>query len=181
MKKLAILLTAIVWVGMTLPMTAQKHPTKHLTTKYGSADGFTLVNINKDLFTLLAEMSRENEDTEMGQASDVIKDLDNISILMYNLRPGNDTETLELFREELNSLKINNFSELMSVKEQENLVRFLIRKEGDKIKELLMIINQPTQAGFVSISGDIDLKSISRIARSMNVMGLENLEKINQE
>jgi hypothetical protein len=180
MKKIALVITAIAWIGMTLPTVAQQ-PTMQMFDKYGSEEGFTVVSINKDLFTLLAEIARETEDEEIGQVKDVIKDLDNIRILMYNAKTGTDPEFLPAFKEELSNLKMTNFSELMTVKEQDELVRFLIRKEGDKIHELLLIVDQADQAGFVSISGIIDLKSIAKISRTMNLQGLENLEKMNQE
>lgn len=180
MKKIALVITAIAWMGITLTTVAQQ-PTMQMFDKYGSEEGFTVVNINKDLFTLLADIARETEDEEIGQVKDVIKDLENIRILMYNAAKGSDPDFLPAFKEELSNLKMTNFSELMTVKEQGELVRFLIRKEGDKIHELLLIVDQADQAGFVSISGIIDLKSIAKISRTMNLQGLENLEKINQE
>jgi hypothetical protein len=54
----------------------------------------------------------------------------------------------------------------------------MIRKNGKNINELLLIINQPKEAGFISITGNIDLKTIAKLSKSMNIDGMENLDKI---
>jgi hypothetical protein len=179
MKTRALVLVASVWLFAQLPAVAQ-HPTKQLFDKYESTEGFTVVSINKDLFMLLADISNEDLEDDLGEVKDVISKLENVRILMYDSRKGSDPDFLQTFSDELNSMKLKNFSELMTVREQDEMVRFLIRKDGNLINELLLIINKPEQAGFVSISGVIDLKSIARLSKSVNIQGLENLEKINQ-
>jgi hypothetical protein len=180
MKKVAFILTVIAWFGMTSGAFAQNNTSK-MFQKYGSGDGFTVVSINKDLFTLLLELGQETDAKEINEVKDVIKDLENIRILMYDANKGTDPSFLPKFKEELDNMKLTDYGELMMVREQENIVKFMIRKDGDIINELLLLISQPDQAGFISITGKIDVKSIAKISRTMNIQGLENLEKINQE
>ncbi|HPR56815.1 MAG TPA: DUF4252 domain-containing protein [Bacteroidales bacterium] len=180
MKKMALVITALLWLGFLIPISAQS-PVQKMFEKYNAGEGFTVVSINKDLFNLLVELGEENESTEIKEVHDVIEGLDNISILMYDAKKGSDPSFLASFRKELESLKLKDFSELMMVKEQDEEVKFLIRKEGEKINELLLLVNQVDEAGFISITGDIDIKSIAKISRTMNIQGLENLEKINEE
>jgi hypothetical protein len=78
----------------------------------------------------------------------------------------------------LNSVTLKGFTELMTVKESDETVQFMITKNGKNISELLLLINQKDQAGFISITGNIDLKSIAKLSKTMNIKGLENLEKI---
>jgi hypothetical protein len=91
-----------------------------------------------------------------------------------------DPAVLEEFKKQLNDVQLKNFTELMTVKESGETVKFMIRKEGKIIKELLLLINQQDEAGFISITGNIDLKSIAKLSKSMNIKGMENLEKIQQ-
>lgn len=180
MKKAAFIFTAIAWVGLSMASFAQ-NPTNNMFKKYGSGDGFTVVSINKDLFTLLLEMGEETDAKEINEVKDVIKDLENIRILMYDANKGTDPSFLPKFKQELEGMKLTDYSELMMVKEQDEEVKFLIRKDGEIINELLLLISQPDEAGFVSITGNINIKSIAKIAKTINVQGLENLEKINQK
>jgi len=69
----------------------------------------------------------------------------------------------------------------MMVKEEEEEVKIFTLKEKEEIKELVLLISEPQQAGFISIAGNINLKSIGKIARALNIQGLENLEKINTQ
>lgn len=57
----------------------------------------------------------------------------------------------------------------------------MIRENGDKISELLMVMGGPDEFMVLSVFGDIDLKQISRIGRKMNVSGLEKLENMDSK
>ncbi|MEZ5197060.1 MAG: DUF4252 domain-containing protein [Bacteroidales bacterium] len=55
------------------------------------------------------------------------------------------------------------------------------QKEGKNIKELLMVVGGQDDNALISIQGDIDLKTISKLSKSMNIDGMENLEEIEEE
>ncbi|MFP4470553.1 MAG: DUF4252 domain-containing protein, partial [Bacteroidales bacterium] len=80
-----------------------------------------------------------------------------------------------------NAVKLKDYTELMTVKENNELVRFMIRKDGENINELLLLLNQGDEAGFISITGNIDLKSIAKLSKSMNINGLEQLQRLDKE
>ncbi len=67
---------------------------------------------------------------------------------------------------------------LMSIDEKDEKVRFFIRDEGPIIKELLMLVGGDSKIFIMSISGDIDLKKISALSKSMNVGGMKYLENL---
>ncbi len=162
-------------------MGFSQQTTKKMYEKYSSAKGFTVVTVNKDLFTLLAEISAESNDQSTKEMQEVIKDLEYINILMYDANKGDDPAFLDKFKEELNTIKLSEYSELMVVKDEEETVKFYAKKDGENINELLLLVYEPQEAGFISITGKINMKSIGKIARTMNVQGLDNLEKINQQ
>ncbi|MBE0637856.1 MAG: DUF4252 domain-containing protein [Bacteroidales bacterium] len=180
MKKTIFVFAVIAWVS-TSGIALAQNTTNNMFKKYGSGDGFTVVSINKDLFTLLLEIGQETDAQEISEVQEVIKGLETIKILMYDANKGTDPSFLPKFKEELDAMKLNEYSELMMVREQDDIVRFMIRKDGEIINELLLLISQPDEAGFVSITGNINIKSIAKISRTMNIQGLENLEKINQK
>ncbi|MCK9269307.1 MAG: DUF4252 domain-containing protein [Bacteroidales bacterium] len=175
MKKITMIAAALVL--MLTGATAQtQSPTDALFDKYGAKDGFTTVHITKELFSLFAEVTQEAEGDDMQELNKVVQGLDFIRILM--LKDTVQSRQLTEFRNELNGVKLKDFSELMTVNEGGESVKFMIRKNGKNINELLLIINQPKEAGFISITGNIDLKTIAKLSKSMNIDGMENLDKI---
>ena len=175
MKKITMIFAAMVLMLMGTTTQAQS-VTDALFEKYGAKDGFTTVHITKELFSLFAEVTQGAEGEDMQELNKVVQGLDYIRILM--LEDTMKTKQLTDFRNELNGVKLKDFSELMTVKEGGESVKFMIRKNGKNINELLLIINQPNEAGFISITGNIDLKTIAKLSKSMNIDGMKNLEKI---
>ena len=175
---LSILTVALIATGFN---ARAQSPTDDLFDKYGAKDGFTTVHVTKELFSLFAEIADESDEADVQEINNVIKGLEHIRILMYDGSDETDVQTVADFKKQLENVQLNNFTELMTVKEGDEMVKFMIHKNGKKIKELLLLINQPMEAGFISITGDIDLKSIAKLSKSMNIKGLENLEKLEKE
>ena len=184
MKNLILTIAAIAMVSMT-SMTFAQSPTDNLFEKYGAKDGFTTVHVTKELFSLFADVAEESTDPETKELKEVINGLEYIRVLMYDSNDSTegkkgDPAVLQDFKKQLNDVQLKNFTELMTVKESGETVKFMIRKEGKIIKELLLLINQKDEAGFISISGNINLKSIAKLSKSMNIKGMENLERIQE-
>lgn len=177
MKKLILMIAAVAMVSFT---NAQS-PTDDLFEKYSNEEGFTIVKVTKELFNLFADFAEEAEGEEMEDFNQVVKGLEQIRILMFEGSGKSDPDVLQDFKSELSDVKLKDFTELMTVREQDEMVKFMIRKNGKNIKELLLLINQDEEAGFISITGNIDLKSIAKLSKSMNIQGLENLQKLNGE
>ena len=180
MKNLMLSILAVALIATGFNARAQS-PTDDLFDKYGAKDGFTTVHVTKELFSLFAEIADESDESDVQEINNVIKGLEHIRILMYDGSNETDVQTVADFKKQLENVQLNNFTELMTVKEGDEMVKFMIHKNGKKIKELLLLINQPMEAGFISITGDIDLKSIAKLSKSMNIKGLENLEKLEKE
>lgn len=180
MKQVLNSIVAVAFMLMSFSVAAQS-PTDELFEQYGSKDGFTTVHVTKELFSLFAEISQESEDAEVQEINDVVSNLDYIRILMFDGSDSTNNDLLEDFKSALNKVQLKDFTELMTVREGDEMVKFMIHKEGKKIKELLLLINQPDEAGFISITGDIDLKSIAKLSKSMNIDGLDELQRLNKE
>jgi hypothetical protein len=183
MKK--FILTTAAMIMLLIPLrTFSQSTTDDLFEKYGAKDGFTTVHITKELFSLFGEIAEESDDEDASDLKNVINGLDYIRILMYENSNDNEYADPGIFREfkdDLKKVQLKNFAELMTVSEPGETVKFLIRKNGKNIKELLLLINQKDEAGFISITGNIDLKSIAKLSKAMNIDGLEQLEKMNKE
>jgi hypothetical protein len=183
MKKFILTIAALTMVFLPIKTFSQS-ATDALFEKYGAKDGFTTVHITKELFSLFGEITENADDEDVQELNEVIDNLDYIRILMYENSNDNkyaNESTLQNFKDDLDDVKLKNFTELMTVKEQDEVIKFMIRKDGKIIKELLLLINQDNEAGFISITGNINLKSISKLAKSMDINGLDQLQKIDED
>ena len=157
---------------------AQNSAALGLFDKYSGKDGYTTVSISKELFGMFAEM--ETDDPEMADIKVMMDQLDGIKVLMYETEDASDAE-LAKFKGEIGKLQVQGYTELMVVKEPGEEVKFLSMKKGDKIGELLLIISGEKEAGFITITGLIDMKTIGKLSKAMNFEGMEKLEELNKE
>jgi len=72
------------------------------------------------------------------------------------------------------------YTNLMEVNESNENIKFYVKKSGPKISELLMIVKEPDETTALSITGEINLNSISKLGKTMHLEGMENLEKIEE-
>lgn len=69
---------------------------------------------------------------------------------------------------------------LMTVEDDDEDLTFFIREENGVIAELVMIAGGKDNFVLLSLIGEIDLNQISKLSKSMNIEGMDNLEKIEQ-
>lgn len=177
LRKITLFSAILLMAGF---VTAQSSPTDAMFEKYGSQDGFTTVQVAKELFSMFAEISKESTDAEIKELENVLNKLDYIRVLMYDTQSKvKKNDLVNQFRSDLSNIKLQGFTELMIVKESGNEFKFMVKKAGSgRISELLLLIKGATESGFVSITGDIDMKSIGKLSKTMNIKGLEKLDKI---
>jgi len=178
MKRTILAALTMLILMSTQLVNAQSSSAIALFDKYGGKDGYTTVSISKELFGMFASL--DDTDPEMAEVKDMMEQLDGIKILMYESEDANDAELVR-FRGEVKKLQVEGFSELMVVKQTGEEVKFLSKKKGDNIGELLLVINSEKEAGFIVISGNIDMNTIGKLSKTMNFEGMDNLEKLNED
>lgn len=171
MKKVIIMLLVVlspVW------LLAQNSKLNDFFNKYSGQEGYTSVYITKYMFELFAKISDEQEDKEF---KELTSNLNSIKILtadsLMEARNGGKFQ-----KELLQILPKTNYKELMIIKEGKQDIRFLIREEKSKISELVMIVTGQGEPVLIFLEGDINLKNISKLSKSMKIKGFEHLEKI---
>lgn len=176
MKRLILILSALIF--STASILAQDSPTTKLYAKYGGQDGFTTVSISKELFGMFSSI--DSEDPEMKDVKAMMEQLEGIRILMYEADDASNAQ-LKSFKEELSRFNLEGFSELMVVKEKGEEVKFMAKKKGDKVGELLLIIDEGNEAGFISITGMIDMNTVAKLSKTMKMEGMDKLEKLEEK
>lgn len=173
MRKIMILLGFMIF---SLGLNAQSIMDKFYD-QYSGAEGYTSVYISKYMFEMF-KGNQVNVDME-DEMAEVISKLDCIKILATDEDPGT-TSKINLYGEIMKLLPSSAYKEVMVVKESDQNVSMYVKEDRDKVVELLMVVGGTDENVLISIQGDIDMKNISKLANTMNIEGMENLEKIEE-
>lgn len=146
--------------------------------KYATQDGYTSVNISKDLFQMFAGMG-DQKDTGVRELKKVMNQLDGLRVLSCkpdSMKPGKATI---FFNEAIAIFNNSNYKELMTVNDDGSNIRFLTRQNAQgKITEMVMMAKGKEEMVVLDMTGLIDLATISKISKSMNIHGMEKLKNV---
>jgi len=160
---------------ITTVAQAQNDAITKFFNKYSSDESFTQVTVSGKMFNLFTNMEADTpEDKEVLEAISKLKGL-------RILAKEDDPNARALYKEAFSLVPAKEYEELMSVRDKDKDMKFLIKESGGKISELLMIMGGTKEFMVLSLFGEIDLKQVSRIGKKMNVDGLENLEKMKKD
>lgn len=148
-----------------------------LYEKYAGQKGFTSININPEMFKMLSGMDMSDSSDKAKEAQNAMEKLSGLKMLVFEPEEG---ETNEAFLQEIKTLtQIKGYEELMSVNEGDEIVKFLAKKDKEgNVSEMLMIVLETNEAVVMSMSGLLDMKTISEISKSLEIEGLENLDQM---
>lgn len=135
-------------------------------------DAYTKVSVSSKMFSLFTELEAGSEAEE-----EFIKAVGKLKGLKI-VGTDSATNSFEIYKKALSDLNKSSYEELMSVKDGGQNMKFSIKEKGGIIEELIMVAGSETKFVLLSLYGEIDLKNISKIARTLKVDGLENLGKL---
>ena len=157
-----------------LGASAQEDAISKFFSKYENDDSFTQINITARMFGLFA-----NFDTGDQEDQDVIDAISKVKGLKI-LAKEDVNNGKKLYDEALKMIDSKEYEELMTVRDKDSDMKFLIKEKGGIIEELLMIMGSDDNFFLLSLIGDIDLKQISKLSKSMDIDGFEKLEHIDK-
>lgn len=157
-----------------LGASAQEDAISKFFSKYENDDSFTQINITARMFGLFANF--DTGDQEDQEVIDAISKVKGLKILAKeDVNNGK-----KLYDEALKMIDSKEYEELMTVRDKDSDMKFLIKEKGGIIEELLMIMGSDDNFFLLSLIGDIDLKQISKLSKSMDIDGFEKLEHIDK-
>lgn len=168
MKRIAI---GGMLIMLALTTFSQQSAVDKVFDKYSGKEGYTTVYISSFMFNLLNSL--EVDDPDYKDFKKATTGINSIKILTQDGK-GSASFSKEL----LAMLPRSEYKEMMVVKDQAEEVLFLAKESGGKITEFLLIVSGGGDDALIAIQGDIDLESISSIAKGLDMPGLENLEDL---
>ena len=172
MKKLMI---GAVIMMCSIAASAQNDAIAKFFTKYQSDETFSQVTISGKMFSMMANLTGDT-DEEKAMISSISK-IKGLKILSKN----EARNSRELYKEAISMIPSNSFEELMAIRDKDKDMKFYTKEAGGKISELVMVMGGNDEFMVLTIFGEIDLKEIAKIGKSVNIDGLQNLEKVNQK
>ena len=175
MKKLFVSL-ALLMFSLPMVVNAQETAMDKFYEKYAAEKGFTGVSVSPEMFEMLASMQVNDSSGQMEEAHQMMKQLTGLKMLSYEPQPG--VAMFPLVEKAKKALNIDHYTEMMTVQDDGQTIKFYVKKSGDKVAELLMTLRGEDQEVVLDISGNIDMKSVAQLGQMMNMKGMGNLSKM---
>lgn len=171
MKKLFISLLVVFVVSQTYGQDA----ISKFFSKYEKDKDFTHVSITSRMFGLFTNMEMESQEDQA--IMDAISKLEGMKILAKD----NTSKGKELYKEAFALLPKGEYDELMSIRDEDKDMKFMIKEKDGKISELVMVMGGSKEFFVLSLFGEIDLKQIAKISKAMDIDGLDKLQNLSDD
>ena len=101
---------------------------------------------------------------------------------MYKFDSLNIAKAVSVYNEFSAPFTSKEYKELMTVQEGREYFKFMTKStSAEKVSEFVMLMKDKNEVGVISLTGNIDLASISNMSKFMNIKGMENLKKMKSE
>lgn len=163
-------------IGFVLALLPLSTFAQSVFDKFEDMDDVKVVVVNKSAFSLMSSIGQESDEEYFS----LIKGLNELKVFA--------TENQDIAKQMKSAfdayLKKSNLTELMRAKDGNNTVKMYVKQTNDPnfVKELLMYVNATEngkkQGVIVSLTGNIDLKKVSKLTAKMNIPGGEHFKDI---
>jgi hypothetical protein len=167
------LIIAICLVTISMSGFAQHSALDQFFHSHQNDTAFTIVNISPKMFQMISRINIEEDSN--GEISELIKGITGLRILVKDQGDGT-----KLYNDAFSKISKNGFEELLSVRDKGENIRFLV-KEGssaDIISQLVLLVGGVDDFVLLDLTGNINLKTIGKLSKSLDVPGMEHLEKL---
>ena len=160
--------------------------------KYEDVEEVSSFVINQKAFRMLATIDMDMDDPEAQELMEMIKKITGLKVFTT----GDDKVSADMKSTVNSYLKKSKLEELMRFKDGDQTVKFYVKegKDENHVKELLMFMTglkeltegqdieingekRVFETVVLSLTGDIDLRQVSKITNTMNIPGGEQLKK----
>lgn len=163
MKRIILLIVGFMFIGT---MSAQDLVADFLK-KFEKETEFSIVNISPKMFELITTMAEDEED------ANILQKLTGLKVISA------EKNAEKYYKEATRMLNSSDHEELMSVIDgQDNVQMFVKEKKKGVISSLIITIQEPAEFTMIGITGEIDLKQLSTISKTLNIDKLDKIDDI---
>jgi hypothetical protein len=172
MKNLIIILITTC-IGFSA--SAQNDAVTKLFNDYYDDENFTKISVSSKMFELFTNIEAGDENEE--EILEAVSKLKGLKVIAAD-SVGNSRE---LYMNAVKKISGNGYEELMEVKDAKENMKFMIKEKDGVIDELVMVVGGNKSFIIMSLYGEIDLKKISKLSKSMNIKGMEHLKQLDKD
>ncbi|WP_179339576.1 DUF4252 domain-containing protein [Winogradskyella ludwigii] len=188
MKKLIVIMALIVAPFMS--------GAQSIFDKYEDMNEVASVIVNQKMFSMIASIDIDMDDPESQQYMDMVKKITGLKVFTT----GDSKISADMKATVDKYLKSSELEELMRMKDGGQTVKFYVKEGSDEnhVKELLMFVSglkeltkdqnieingkkREFETVLLSLTGDIDLRQVSKITNQMDIPGGEQLKKAGEK
>jgi hypothetical protein len=152
-------------------LQAQESAIEKFYSKYVEDERFSRVYISPKMMQMAGGFLNSNSvegDEEAEQMLSLISKIKGIRILS-----GEQVKGLAMFEEAIGLLNRNQYEELMDIKDKSSSLKFMVREEGGRIKELLMVSGAQEEFTLMSMLGDFTYQDLNMLSEKTNLPGMK--------
>lgn len=164
MKRMVLTIAVIAFAAS---LAAQRLSADEFFNKYSDREGYTTVIINGSLLGFLGCSEGDDPDNPL-------KKITSIRLLVRD--KDKDPAASGFLPEIRNIIRRGRYEELMSVRDNDTDLRFMVRSERDMVKEMILLIDGEDEA-VVQIEGNLTRDEASRLIEN-DGEGLAILEEL---
>jgi hypothetical protein len=168
-KKISVVL-GLLLVGML--SRAQDDAIGKFFGRYVEDSRFSVVSVSPKMFRLLSKVDWDSVSTDIKQTVSKLQSLRIIST---------QTTPYVFYKEALSKIDMKEYEELITVRDKDDNIRFVVRESGGVIHELLMMAVDKGGFTMMSFVGDIDLDKLARLSAAMDIKGMEGLKNVKRK
>ena len=175
-------LVCMAFLMTPLLMNAQS-PIDKVFEKYGSQEGFTSVNISKEMFQMLMQLGQgDSKDTTAVEIKKMMEQLTGLKVLTFAFDSTKVVKAVAVYNEFAGVFPAGTYKELMTINEGRQNIKFMTKQDATgKITEMVMLMKDKTEVAVLSLTGTIDLSTVSKLSKGMNIHGMEGLKKMGEQ
>ncbi|MCB0398138.1 MAG: DUF4252 domain-containing protein [Winogradskyella sp.] len=164
--------------------------------KYEDMSEVTSIVVTQKAFRMLATIDLDVDDPEAKEFMEMVKKITGLKVFTT----GDEKISTDMKATVDKYLKSSDLEELMRIKDGEQTVKFYVKegKDENHVKELLMFVTglkeltegqdieingkkREIETVLLSLTGDIDLRQVSKITNQMDIPGGEQLKKAGEK
>jgi hypothetical protein len=167
----SIILSFFVVLATSVASFGQEDAITKYFNKYIDDTRFSAVYISPKMFNMVSKIEIEDMDPEM---QEVIRSMKGLRIL------HTEQNAMQYYQEALKTINTSEYELLLTARENDENVRFMVKSSGDFVQELLMIVGGEKNFAMLSFLGNIDLKKIGKLAKALEIDNLQYLNKLDK-
>ena len=169
MKKISLIASMFL---LSVTMMGQGTVITKYMNQYAGNEKFTKVSVSQKMFSMFTNLEAGSPaEKEFLQAVSKLKGL---KVIMADSIPN----SMVIYKQAVADVNKAAYEELVTVNDARGNLLFSTKESNGIISELIMVAGTKKQFIMISLYGDIDLKTISKMAQQMHVPGFDQLKHI---